>query len=428
MGTLHKQFWAGEGQGQTRQERKGGTYEYYLPTPLSKLDAALEPDVVGDVARAQAAIQKLNAEAVALHSSEGIARLLLRAEAVSSSHIEGLTIGTRRLLKAEASLCDKSYKHDEAAAEVLGNIHAMQDALAAAEKENIISAGTILGIHRTLCLPTKIKRFAGVVRDRQNWIGGNSYNPLGAEYVPPAPEHVMDLLDDIAAYCNDETIAPVLQAALAHAQFESVHPFIDGNGRTGRALIHLILRRRGLAPNLVPPISLVLATHAKSYVRGLSGFRSLDSDPKGTRNGINEWVSFFAGACISACDEAAEFENRAARLQANWREALGGVRANSTLDLLLRELVGMPLFSVKTAAAITGRTPTATASAITRCLKAGFVIQAKAQKRNRSFEVPEVINEFNIFERRLASPAGDTKVSKPVRAVPGNLARRQGGR
>ena len=423
MGTLHRDFWSNEGKGRTRGERRSGAYEYYLPTHLSSLDVALEPDVVGDVARAERAIEKLNAEASALHSSEGIARLLLRAEAVSSSHIEGLSIGARRLLKAEANLSEGEYRHDEAATEIVGNIHAMQDALDAAQHDGPVTAEMILGIHKTLCAGTRIERFGGLLRDRQNWVGGNSYNPLDADYVPPAPQYVDGLLADVAAYCNDVIVSPVLQAALVHAQFESIHPFYDGNGRTGRALIHLVLRRRGLAPSLVPPVSLVLATHAESYVDGLTRFRSLDSDPRGMRDGMNEWVSFFAGACLTACEEAAAFETSAARLQGEWRERLGSVRANSALDLLLPELVGMPLFTIKTAAASTGRAVSATTAAVERCLEAGIVVSAKAQKRNRSFEVPDVINEFNIFERRLASPLGDTAAAKPSRPVPENLSK-----
>lgn len=424
MGTYHEQFWMSEGQGQTRQERKSGSYQYYLPTPLSKLHISLEPDVVGDVARAELAIQKLNSESHALHSSEGIARLLLRAEAVSSSHIEGLSIGTKRLLQAEANLWGENYKQDDTATEIVGNIHAMQDALKAAEDAKLITTQSILDIHRTLCANTRIEKFGGVVRDRQNWVGGNSYNPLNAEYVPPATEYVAELLDDLALYCNDTIVSPVLQAAVVHAQFESIHPFVDGNGRTGRALIHLILRRRGLASNFVPPISLTLATHARSYVAGLTEFRSIDSEPICSQEGINEWISFFAGACVMACEEAAKFEKSAVLLQSEWRESLGKVRTNSTLDLLLEKLVGIPLFSVKTACAVTGRTPTAVMSAIERCLDAGIVTQTKAQKRNRSFEVSSMINEFNIFERRLASPTGDTKTAKPARVVPDNLSRK----
>ncbi|WP_172623439.1 Fic family protein [Arabiibacter massiliensis] len=425
MGTLHREFWISEGMGRTRRERQSGAYFYYLPGMLKNMGVALEPDVVGDVGRAEQAIAALNERVRALRSSEGIARLLLRAEAVSSSYIEGLSIGTRRLLKAEMNLGDRTaFRHDESAAEVVGNIHAMQDALAAAEADETITVDTILAIHRALCAGTRIDRYGGKLRDRQNWVGGNSYNPLSADYVPPAPQHVEGLLDDLAQYCNDRVVSPIVQAALVHAQFESIHPFVDGNGRTGRALIHLVLRRRGLAPRLVPPVSLVLATHSESYVQGLTGFRYTDSEGEvAVRDGINEWVSFFAGACLASCEEAERFEQSADVLQAAWRERLGAVRKNSALDLLLEELVGMPVFTVKSAVASIGRATSATTAAIERCAESGIVKPIGSQKRNRTFEVPEVINEFNIFERRLASPVGDTSAAKPVRAVPENLRR-----
>lgn len=215
-----------------------------------------------------------------------------------------------------------------------------------------------------------------------------------------------------------------MQAAVAHAQFESIHPFVDGNGRTGRALIQLVLRRRGLASRLVPPVSLVLATHAKSYVQGLTDFRYLDSAGKESiSDGINEWVSFFAGACLASCEEAERFARSADALLAEWRERLGSVRKNSALDLMLEELVGMPVFTVKSVAEVAGRATSAVSAAIERCVDTGIAKPLSSQKRNRVFEVPEVINEFNIFERRLASPVGDTSAERPSRAVPENLQR-----
>lgn len=96
---------------------------------------------------------------------------------------------------------------------------------------------------------------AGVVRARQNWIGGSSYNPCGAAFVPPPPETLDALLGDLLAYVNGDDHPALVQAAIAHAQFETIHPFADGNGRTGRALIHVILRRRGLEPWPVPPVT-----------------------------------------------------------------------------------------------------------------------------------------------------------------------------
>jgi Fic family protein len=95
----------------------------------------------------------------------------------------------------------------------------------------------------------------GHIRAAQNWIGGSSYNPCSAAFVPPPPELVHDLLDDLCHFCNDDSLPAVAQAAMAHAQFETIHPFVDGNGRTGRALVHFVLRTRGLATRVLPPIS-----------------------------------------------------------------------------------------------------------------------------------------------------------------------------
>lgn len=423
MGTYHPAIWLSEGAGRSRRERRSGGYRYYLPTTLAKLSFDLAPDVVGDVAAAERALLKLDQSSSVLRSSEGLARLLLRAEAVSSSHIEGLTIGTRRLLRAEAALASGELVGDAAATEVVGNIYAMQEALATALAADEVTTTTICDIHRKLLKGTRIAEYGGVLRTRQNWVGGNSYNPLDADYVPPAPEHVEGLIADLASYCNEDVVSPVVQAALVHAQFETIHPFVDGNGRTGRALIHLILRRRGLASNTVPPVSLVLATQARSYVSGLADFRGDDADPEGMQEGINEWVSFFAGACVSACEEADAFEGSASRLEREWREAVAPVRANSALDLLLSKLIGMPLFTVKQASETIGRSIKATGDAIDRCVEAGVVRLAKRQRRNRAFEVPSAIDAFNIFERRLASPTGDTRMQRPVRPVPDNLER-----
>src|SRR5665811_1420877 len=113
----------------------------------------------------------------------------------------------------------------------------------------------------------------GRFRSEQNWIGGSAFNPCSAEYVPPPHELVPDLVADLCEFCNDDSLPAVAQAAIAHAQFETIHPFVDGNGRMGRALLHLVLRRRGLAPRILPPISLILATWSRDYIGGLTGAR-----------------------------------------------------------------------------------------------------------------------------------------------------------
>jgi Fic family protein len=100
-----------------------------------------------------------------------------------------------------------------------------------------VTAETILGIHERLLADTALAKHAGRVREVQNWIGGSSYNPCSAAYVPPPPTEVPALLEDLARFCNDDSLPAVAQAAVAHAQFEAIHPFVDGNGRTGAGCV-----------------------------------------------------------------------------------------------------------------------------------------------------------------------------------------------
>src|SRR5260370_27653988 len=120
--------------------------------------------------------------------------------------------------------------------------------------------------HRPLVFGTRLEPHGGVIRDRQNWIGGGDYSRCEAQFVPPPPQEVERLLDDLCNFCNGDDLPAIAQAAIAHAQFETIHPFADGNGRTGRALVHVILRRRGLVPRGLPPISLVLPTMPLDYI------------------------------------------------------------------------------------------------------------------------------------------------------------------
>jgi len=137
---------------------------------------------------------------------------------------------------------------------------------------------------------TRLEVHGGSFRGVQNWIGGSDYNPCSADFVPPPPELVAHLMDDLCAFCNTDDLPPVAQAAIAHAQFETIHPFVDGNGRTGRAIVHLVLRRRGLVPRVLPPVSLVLATLARDYVKGLTATRYVGSpsSPEAS-TGVNRW-------------------------------------------------------------------------------------------------------------------------------------------
>src|SRR5260370_620672 len=419
MSRVIRCHWPGNPDAPSRKGRLPCDYEAYAPDYLAGRHIKLDGDVAADVVDAEVAIGRLNAAASALADTEALARLLLRAESVASSRIEGLEIGARKLLRAEAANQLGERTRDITATEVLGNIDAMNAAIREVGVGDPISLETLLGFHRRLLANTRLAQYAGKLREEQNWIGGSDYNPCSAVFVPPPHDLVPDLMADLCSFCNDESLPAVAQAAIAHAQFETIHPFADGNGRTGRGLIHLVLRRRGLAARGLPPISLVLATSASDYVDGLAATRYHGpATGKEAHEGFNLWIGRFAGACRRAVDDAASFEQRVQQIQDRWRAQLGRVRSGSATDLLLRSLPGVPVLTVNGAAELINRSFPQTNEAIARLTEAGALSQVTVGKRNRAFEAKEIINAFTDLERQLASPGGDTSSSEPSRAGP----------
>jgi Fic family protein len=404
----------------TRRDRQGCDYDAYLPDPLADWNLTLPADVAADIADAETAIRDLNQAGTTHVSLEGLARFLLRVESVASSKIEGLDAGARRLVEAEALLAEGGEAADRVAVEVLGNIASMEAAIELADQARDITLTELLGIHQILMERSPTPELGGVIRQEQNWIGGSSYNPCSATFVPPPAEFVSDLLEDLTVYVNGDEHPALVQAAIAHAQFETIHPFADGNGRTGRALIHIILRRRGVAPAYVPPISLVLATWVDDYISGLTAFRHLHPDDSPERStAAHVWLRTFAGATLRACSDARAYAAHIDDLVEHWRSALGTIRKRSALDLLLDVLPGVPLLTVGSAARLTDRSDVAAGSAVNRLVEAEIVAQRNlGRQRYRIFEAPEVLELFTSLERAFASPTGDTAINPPVRPVP----------
>ena len=424
MAKRSKRQWPAQTRGGlARRDRQGCEYYPYVPDTLTSRTFDLEGGVVAEIVDAEAAIRALDGTATSLVDTEALARLLLRAESVASSRIEGLEVGGRRLLRAEAARELGDSTSDVTADEVLGNIEAMQWAVGELASTRI-TRGSILKVHGLLLRGTRLAHIAGVVRTDQNWVGGSSFNPCSAVFVPPPPELVDRLLDDLAEFCNEDSLPAVAQAAIAHAQFETIHPFADGNGRTGRALIHAIFKRRGVTPRVLPPVSLVLATWSSDYISALDRTRYVGSPTgKAAKEGTNAWVGLFAAACQRAVDDAMAFDQRIATIRGQWRRDAGDPRRHSAASALIDALPGAPIVTVRSASRLIGRSVERTNDAIRRLEEAGIVTNIKVgRKRNRAFEAPAVIDAFTDLERHLASPAGNTRTSPPKRPTP---ARRQ---
>jgi Fic family protein len=378
-----------------RAERRAFRYRAFIPDLIASLQLALPSSVAAAVSSAERAVDALNRDPPRMASLEVLARRLLRAESVASSRIEGLVLSQRRLARAEAEEGDA---RDETARSVLGNVAAMEAAVALGSGARPLRLPDILALHRVLMLATTTPEIAGALRDRQNWIGGNAYNPGRADFVPPPPEMVKALMIDLVAFVNRTDLPPVVQAAVAHAQFETIHPFADGNGRVGRALVHVVLRRRGLAPRYVPPVSLVLAADAKAYVAGLSAFRE-------ERPG--DWLLLFAQALERAAAKSSELALRLAELQEKWRQRAGYPRRHSSAEALIVQLPAHPIVTVATAQKLLGRSKQAVNGAIGALADKGVLRAITLAKRNRAWEARELFDLINDVERELATPYDD---------------------
>lgn len=410
--------WPGTPGGATRAERRPCDYRAYVPDLLAGRPLTLTAQRSADVADVERQVLALNASERTLVGLEALARLLLRAEAVASSFIEGLQINVRRLAKADVAERTGLGGYDGTARAVLGNVRAMESALELADKAGV-RVDDITELHRRLLADTRDEPWGGVIRTEQNWVGGGGMSPCTAEFVPPPPDMVPRLLEDLCDYVANDDHPALVQAAVAHAQFETIHPFADGNGRTGRALIHLILRRRGLAPRFVPPLSLILASHADAYIAGLTGSRyEGPADSAEAQEAMGVWIDRFVADTARACADTERFREELEALEAEWRRRLVRVRADSSVDLLLRALPSVPVLTVATAAELIGRSVQRAGDAINQLVAADVLKQTTIGRRNRAFEVPELVKALTGFERALASPVGDTRQAPPARHVP----------
>lgn len=376
--------------------RRGRARSYHAFVPDGILDLAPRLD-----ATARSAIAAAESELLALNRSipdssplRTVGKQLLRAEAIASSAIEGLQLSHARLARASVYP-----QFDRKAREILNNVQAMERAIDIGRREEDLTVRDLQDIHAHLAGGTLLARYAGVLRTEPGWIDGTT--PADARYVPPPHEHIAPLLDDLLAFVNERgDLSPIEQAAYAHAQFETIHPFPDGNGRVGRCLIHILLIRAGVAPHYVPPISLALAARRDAYMSGLTAFQHDDLD---------SWVAFFAEAVHAATREAEAFAASIATLQARWRARLADerIRSDSAAWILVDELPAHPVLDRNTACSITDRTWPASSSALARLEAAGIVKRRDNRKRGVSWEAPEILDRVRAFEASVTTPHDD---------------------
>lgn len=373
----------------SRRKRRNNEYQTFTPYPIDGWSPALSGRLAGQVSDAEAAIQALNASANP--ALKPLARLLLRTESIASSKAEGLQVGASQLARDEVLIEDGGRPRSQTSLQIVQNIAAMEEAIQAASGEDAFTIEHIEAIHAKLMAGEK---YAGQIRDEQNWIGGNYYSPIGAAYVAPPKERVKPLLADLCRAINNDELPPVVQAAIVHAQFETIHPFIDGNGRTGRSLIHVVWRRRGLAPDYVPPVSLQFAANRDAYIAGLTAFRNGD---------VSSWLTQFADMSTSAADEAGSYLADVRTIQQQWNNMLNSMptppRADSAAWKLLEELPAHPAINLSVATRALGRTKAAANNALSQLEQAGILTPVGNQARNRIWEATALLKLIEKVDR-----------------------------
>ena len=405
-----------DGPGLPRSAKTGGRYQAYLPNKLSSLQLSLPDELVDNIATAERRLLSLTRTETAL-GLEGIARFLMRSEAISSSRIEGIAPAPDKVALAELAAEEPIYGLSRSAQLVANNMSVLRLAHNKLAHQDTVTLSHICDLQAQLL---EQPRLTGI-RTTQNWIGGSQWSPINADFVPPPATHVPELMDDVVKYLNSASHGALVQAAVLHAQFETIHPFADGNGRIGRALIHLVLERRGLATSPVLPVSMVLGTWSEGYVAGLTAFRNGD---------LNAWLDFFMEATHQAINQAERIAADVVELRDRWdarfreyRNQNGKTRvprSDAAETIILRNLAEHPVLTASSASRTYAMSQSAAKRALDRLADAGILRKKVVAKGGTSgYLADEVLDLITLAERRLASTQFDTRVAPPTgRATP----------
>jgi Fic family protein len=346
---------------------------------IAELPVNLPPDTAAVVDEAAVEIARFDAELG--HEIAPFAAVLLRSESAASSKIENLTASARAIAEAEVQ-----GHGGRNASMVVANQRAMSAAIGLAER---IDGDAILAMHAALLERTD-PDIAGRWRDQQVWVGGGDLGPHGAAFVPPHHRRVPAAIADLVTFVDRDDVPLLTHAAIAHAQFETIHPFPDGNGRTGRALVHAHLRHKRLTRNVTVPVSAGLLTNVDAYFAALTRYR--DGDPTAI-------VESFAAAAFAATANGRTLVEDLRTIRRGWQERVNARRdatAWRIADLLLRH----PVLNAALVAAETGIAPQNTYRALRPLENAGVVVEFSDRKRNQLWRAPEVLDALDRFAVR----------------------------
>ncbi|MDE2343103.1 MAG: Fic family protein [Betaproteobacteria bacterium] len=364
-------------------------YRAFIPAPLPPAPPLnLRGELQRLLSAADRALGRLDGSVLTLPNADLFVFMYVRKEAVLSSQIEGTQSSLQDVLAAEAQLFDETRPSD--VKEVINYVQAMNHGLERLP-ELPVSVRLIREIHAKLMQGVRGGRLQpGELRTSQNWIGPSGSTLGSATFVPPPHHFVPEALGELEKFLHaQDELPPLVKIGLAHAQFETIHPFLDGNGRVGRLLVTFLLTEREILHKPVLYLSHYLKQHRQEYYDRLQAVRE---------NGAWEaWLEFFLNGVITVAAEASQTARQILQLREQHRSAITDHlgRAAGNGHKVLESLYDRPIVSVSDVKGLTGTTYAAANSLVSRMVGLGILSEITGNARNRRFRYSPYIALFN---------------------------------
>ncbi|MEA5116057.1 MAG: Fic family protein [Propionicimonas sp.] len=367
-----------------------GPYLSAIPARIAEYEPQLPASLAADLAEAEAALSQFDQYSRLVLGSDDpgigpMSSILLRTESTSSSQIENLTVGAKQLALAELGQA----KSDNAQT-VTANVRAMEAALKLADN---LDESSVLTMHRELLLgQAGWEGHAGAYREGLVWVGTSALTPRGASHVAPQPERIKPAMADLVRFMQRQDLPAIAHTAIAHAQFETIHPFADGNGRTGRALVHAMLRAKGVMCSTTAPISAGLLRDTEGYFDALTAYR---------RGNAGSIIATFTDASLFAAHSGTELVDSLAAQVDDARQRMSGIRSNAVAWRVLPHLVANPVINAPFLVRRLGMNEMAAQRALDQLVRTGVLVERSGFRRNRIYQHDGILAVLDVYAQQL---------------------------
>ncbi len=366
-------------------------YEAFVPHTIADWTPRADEQTVAQLGAAGELVRALRQQA---SRSRALAWCLNRAEGIASSSVEGIRTTLKSLSLLESMRASRSPHRAESDRQALGNVRLNAHAIAVGQRHGTaVTVADVEEMHRRLFAATSQETCSGRLRDEQNWVGRRGQRtPAQAHFVPPPPDLVAVLLSDTMEYVSAPPWThPLAKAAVAHLQFETIHPYDDGNGRVGRALMHCVLHR-DLGLGVPLPLSAAIGARREDYYESLRPYQTCigGADTDARSQAACETIGYISDAAAVACHYAQAVSQAVADLEQSWAEL--GLRSHSAAAAILAHMSTMPAAGIEHLREATGRSPRAVRRALADLADRGAVTETVDENTaQRVFEVPEML-------------------------------------